>query len=51
VYQFKSGFGSSLEYRLPYHDLVFRPQAYRLARAVERWGLPQAWRVRARLNR
>jgi peptidoglycan pentaglycine glycine transferase (the first glycine) len=50
VYQFKSGFGSSLEYRIPYHDLVFRPGLYRLARATEERGLPTAWRVRAWLN-
>ena len=51
VYQFKSGFGAQLQYWLPYHDLVFRPALYGLARAAETWVLPQAWRVRARLNR
>ena len=51
VYQFKAGFGSVLEYRVPYHDLVFRPGLYHLARAAERWALPWAWRLRARLNR
>jgi lipid II:glycine glycyltransferase (peptidoglycan interpeptide bridge formation enzyme) len=50
VYQFKSGFGSSLEYRMPYHDLVFRPGLYRLGCAIERRGLPTAWRLRAWLN-
>ena len=51
VYQFKSGFGAELRCWLPYHDLVFRPTLYRLARSIETWVLPQAWRVRARLNR
>jgi lipid II:glycine glycyltransferase (peptidoglycan interpeptide bridge formation enzyme) len=51
VYQFKAGFGSVLEYRVPYHDLVFRPALYQLARATERRALPWAWRLRARLNR
>ena len=51
VYQFKSGFGASLRYWIPYHDLVFRPGLYRLARAAERCALPHAWRLRARLNR
>src|SRR2546425_9617280 len=32
VYQFKRGFGASLRYWIPYHDLVFRPGLYRLAR-------------------
>jgi hypothetical protein len=50
VYQFKSGFGAGLRYWMPYHDLVFRPRLYRLARAAETWILPQAWRLRARLN-
>jgi lipid II:glycine glycyltransferase (peptidoglycan interpeptide bridge formation enzyme) len=50
VYQFKSGFGAELRYWLPYHDLVFRPPLYRLARAAERWVLPRAWRLRSRLN-
>lgn len=50
VYQFKSGFGAELRYWVPYHDLVFRPSLYHLARAAERWVLPVAWRVRARLN-
>lgn len=50
VYQFKAGFGSDLEYQIPYHDLVFRPALYRLARAAESWALPGAWRVRAWLN-
>ena len=51
VYQFKSGFGAKLEYWMPYHDLVFRPGLYRLARAAETRVLPQAWRLRAKLNR
>jgi hypothetical protein len=51
VYQFKAGFGSGLEYWIPYHDLVFRPGLYQLARAIERWALPRAWRVRSWLNR
>jgi hypothetical protein len=51
VYQFKSGFGASLRYWVPYHDLVFRSPLYRLARAAETWLLPLAWRARARLNR
>jgi len=51
VYQFKSGFGAALQYWMPYHDLVFRPGLYRLARAAETWVLPQAWRLRALLNR
>jgi len=50
VYQFKTGFGSVLEYRMSYHDLVFRPALYHLARAAESWALPWAWRLRARLN-
>jgi lipid II:glycine glycyltransferase (peptidoglycan interpeptide bridge formation enzyme) len=50
VYQFKSGFGSELRYWLPYHDLVFRPALYRLARLGETRLLPLAWRLRARLN-
>lgn len=50
VYQFKAGFGSVLRYRMPYHDLVFRPGLYHLARAAERWALPLAWRLRALLN-
>lgn len=51
LYQFKTGFGSVLNYRLPYHDLVFRPGLYQFARAAERWALPMAWQLRARLNR
>jgi GNAT acetyltransferase-like protein len=51
VYQFKSGFGAGLRYWLPYHDLVFRPRLYRLARAAEQLILPRAWRFRARFNR
>lgn len=51
VYQFKSGFGADLQYWLPYHDLVFQPGLYRLARAAETWVLPQAWRLRALINR
>jgi hypothetical protein len=51
VYQFKSGFGAALRYWTPYHDLVFRPGLYRLARAAERRLLPYAWKLRARLNR
>jgi lipid II:glycine glycyltransferase (peptidoglycan interpeptide bridge formation enzyme) len=50
LYQFKAGFGSALHYSAPYHDLVFRPQLYRLGRAFERWALPRAWRLRALLN-
>jgi lipid II:glycine glycyltransferase (peptidoglycan interpeptide bridge formation enzyme) len=50
VYQFKAGFGSDLQYRVPYHDLVFRPGLYDLARAAETWVLPSAWRLRAWLN-
>jgi hypothetical protein len=50
VYQFKSGFGATLQYWVPYHDLVFRPGLYRLARLAEKWIRPLAWRVRARLN-
>jgi hypothetical protein len=50
VYQFKSGFGSTLQYWTPYHDLVFRPGLYSLARAAETWALPTAWRLRACLN-
>jgi peptidoglycan pentaglycine glycine transferase (the first glycine) len=50
VYQFKSGFGADLQYWLPYHDLIFRPRLYRLARAAETWILPHAWRLRALLN-
>lgn len=50
VYQFKAGFGSELRCAMTYHDLVFHPGLYRLARAAERWILPQAWHVRARLN-
>jgi peptidoglycan pentaglycine glycine transferase (the first glycine) len=50
VYQFKTGFGSVLEYRMAYHDLVFRPGLYQLTRAAERWALPLAWRLRAFLN-
>jgi lipid II:glycine glycyltransferase (peptidoglycan interpeptide bridge formation enzyme) len=50
LYQFKSGFGTSLQYWVPYHDFVFRPSLYRLARAAETWVLPCAWRLRARLN-
>jgi GNAT acetyltransferase-like protein/peptidoglycan biosynthesis/recognition FemAB-like protein len=51
VYQFKSGFGASLRYWIPYHDLVFRPGLYRLARIAERSLLPYAWKLRARRNR
>ena len=50
LYWFKAGFGSELRYCAPYHDLVFRPQLYRLARALEGWALPRAWRLRAYLN-
>jgi peptidoglycan pentaglycine glycine transferase (the first glycine) len=50
LYQFKSGFGAELRCWVPYHDLVFRPRLYRLARAAETWVLPRAWRFRARLN-
>ena len=50
VYHFKSGFGAELQYWVPYHDLVFRPRLYRLARAAETRILPHAWRLRARLN-
>ncbi len=50
LYKFKAGFGSELHYCAPYHDLVFRPQLYRLGRAFERWALPRAWRLRALLN-
>jgi peptidoglycan pentaglycine glycine transferase (the first glycine) len=50
LYQFKSGFGAELQCWVPYHDLVFRPRLYRLARAAENWILPHAWRLRARLN-
>jgi lipid II:glycine glycyltransferase (peptidoglycan interpeptide bridge formation enzyme) len=51
VYQFKRGFGCTLEYRLPYYDRVFQPRLYRLFRALEERVLPRAWRWRARLNR
>jgi lipid II:glycine glycyltransferase (peptidoglycan interpeptide bridge formation enzyme) len=50
LYQFKAGFGSDLHYCAPYHDLVFRPRLYRLARAFETSVLPRAWRLRALLN-
>jgi hypothetical protein len=50
VYLFKTGFGSRLQYWLPYHDLVFRPGLYQLTRAMETWALPAAWKLRARLN-
>ena len=50
LYQFKAGFGSELHYCAPYHDFVFRPRLYRLARAVETWVLPRAWRLRSLLN-
>src|SRR5262249_6755517 len=50
TYQFKAGFGSALRCWLPYHDLVFRPRLYRLARAMETRALPTAWRLRARFN-
>jgi len=50
LYQFKAGFGSELHYCAPYHDFVFRPRLYRLARTVETRVLPHAWRLRALLN-
>ena len=50
LYQFKAGFGSELHYCAPYHDFVFRPRLYRLARTVETRVLPRAWRLRALLN-
>ena len=50
LYQFKAGFGSELHHCAPYHDLVFRPQLYRLGRAFERRVLPRAWRLRALIN-
>ena len=50
VYQFKRGFGCALEYRLPYHDRVFRPGLYRGFRVLEERVLPRAWQWRARFN-
>lgn len=50
VCQFKLGFGGQLEYRLGYYDLVFVPALYHLVRASERWLLPFAWKLRARVN-
>ena len=50
LYRFKAGFGSELRYGAPYHDLIFHPRLYRLARAMEHRLLPRAWWLRARLN-
>ena len=50
LYQFKAGFGCSIEYLTGYYDMVFRPRLYRTARLGEERLLPFAYRMRARLN-
>jgi lipid II:glycine glycyltransferase (peptidoglycan interpeptide bridge formation enzyme) len=50
LYQFKAGFGCSIEYLTGYYDMVFRPGLYRTARLGEARLLPFAYRMRARLN-
>ncbi len=51
LYQFKLGFGSSLDYMMGYYDLVFRRKLYYPFRFAERRLLPAAWKFRARLNK
>ncbi len=47
VYRFKAGLGARLQAAPRYHDLVFRPTAYRVLRLGERQMMPQMWRIAA----
>jgi len=47
VYRFKAGLGARLQAAPRYHDLVFRPTAYRLLRLGERQMMPRMWRIAA----
>jgi len=49
IYRFKEELGARLELTAGYHDCVFRPARYRLARVLERQALPRAWRGLSRL--
>jgi len=51
VYDFKLGFGCSLQCLAGYYDLVLRPVLYPAFRAFEQSLLPWAWKLRARLTR
>ncbi|MGH7279472.1 MAG: hypothetical protein ACREJG_12405, partial [Candidatus Rokuibacteriota bacterium] len=48
VYHFKAGLGATLESYAPFHDLVFRPLAYRTFRLAETRLLPRLWARMAR---
>jgi lipid II:glycine glycyltransferase (peptidoglycan interpeptide bridge formation enzyme) len=47
VYRFKVGLGAVMHDSPRYHDLVFRPLAYRALRVCESRMLPQMWRLAA----
>ena len=49
IYRFKEELGARLMLNVGYHDRVFRPARYRLARLVELRVLPGAWHRLARL--
>jgi peptidoglycan pentaglycine glycine transferase (the first glycine) len=49
IYRFKAELGARLVLTVGYHDCVFRPASYRLARVVEHQALPRAWRSLSRL--
>jgi len=50
IYRFKTELGARLVMHREYHDRVFAPVTYRLARWLERSGLRAAWRLRARVQ-
>jgi lipid II:glycine glycyltransferase (peptidoglycan interpeptide bridge formation enzyme) len=50
IYRFKLELGARLVMYRQYHDRVFAPMTYRLARWLERSGLRTAWRLRARVQ-
>lgn len=47
VFRFKASFGCAARTYPPFHDLVFRPRAYRLLRLAERRMLPALWHLAA----
>jgi len=49
IYRFKEELGARLVLNVGYHDCVFQPARYRLARLLERQALPRAWRGLSRL--
>ena len=51
IYRFKEELGARLTLNLGYHDRVFQPARYRLARLLELRVLPRAWRSFSRLPR